>query len=269
MLNPKKLFENRFIISELIRKKIKTQYRNSALGMLWTVLNPLLTMLVMWIIFTQFFGADDPYYAIYLLTGTIMFSCLRFGTEGALTSIVEHRNLLTRTKIDSYLFPLSSTLASVVNLAFSMISLLLIMLGMQIFGGHNLFSYRILFVILMIPAFWMFQLGIGLFLSSLFVFLRDVLHLYSIFLTLWTYITPIFYKTDALAPNSFTMNVIHLNPMYFFVTYFRDCMYSLQVSAGGLPSFGTLGLLYFFGILSVIIGTVTFKLTKKRFITYI
>lgn len=269
MFNPKSLLKDRFVLGELVRKKVKTQYRNSALGMLWTVLNPLLNMLIMWAIFTQFFGKNDPYYPVYLLTGNIMFSALRSATDGALTSVADNRGLLTRVKIDAYLFPLSATLSSIINFAFSMISVLIIMLGMQIFGGMSLYSYRMLFVLLMLPAFLLFEYGIGLFLSALYVFFRDIKYLYSVFLTLWTYLTPIFYKVDNLASGSFASNLIKLNPMYYFVRYFRDAMYHYETIGWGCPVWKTLGLLYILGIVSVLIGGIVFKLLKKRFMAYI
>lgn len=261
----KSLANNRYVLSELVRKKVKTQYRNSVLGMIWTVLNPLLNMLVMWLVFSQFFGKGDPLYPVYLLTGNILFSCLRSATDGALTSVVQNRGLLTRVKVDSYLFPLTSTLSSLVNFAFSMIALLLIMLGMQIFGGHSIFSFRILTIFAMLPAFVLFEYGIGLFLSALYVFFRDIKYLYSVFLTLWTYLTPVFYKIDNLSAGSFAASVVKLNPMYYFLRFFRDAMY-MGWSEYPLQD---IAVLYLFGIVSLIIGAVVFKSLKKHFMTYI
>ena len=261
--------KNKNVIYELVRKRVKTQYRSSALGMLWSVLNPLLNMLVMWAVFSQFFGRNDPCYPIYLLTGNIMFSCLRSATDGSLGSLVNNRGLLTKTKIDSYVFPLSSTLSSLVTFGFSMICLLIIMLGIQILAGISLFSWRMLCVLLMIPAFLLFEYGIGLFLSALYVFFRDIKYLYSVFLTLWMYLTPIFYKVDTLAQGSLALTIVKLNPMYYFVKYFRDAMYYYETLNWGAPLWKTLGLLYLLGIASLLIGGGIFKLLKKRFMTYI
>lgn len=261
MISAKKLFKDRYVLTELVRKRVKTQYRNSFLGMIWTVLNPLLNMLVMWIVFAQFFGRNDPLYPVYLLTGNIMFSCLRSATDGALQSVVNNRGLLTRVKIEPYLFPLSSTLSSLVSMAFSMIALLLIMLFLQIFGGHSIFHFRILTVFLMIPAFVLFEYGIGLFLSAIYVFCRDIKYLYSVFLTLWTYITPIFYKVETLKVGSFAYSLVKVNPMYYFVRFFRDAMYM------GWSEYPVQDLLvlYGLGLASVLIGAVVFKLLKKHF----
>lgn len=264
-----KLKKNRNVLYELVRKSVKTQYRNSTLGVLWTVLNPLLNMFVMWIVFSQFFGRGDPLYPIYLLTGNIMFQSLRSATNGALSSVVNNRGLLLRTKIDSYLFPLSSTLSSLVTFGFSFIALLLIMGGMAIFGGYDIFGYQMLFVLLMLPAFLLFEYGIGMFLSAIYVYCRDIKYLYSVFLTLWTYLTPVFYKIDRLAVGSVAYNVVKLNPMYHFLTYFRDAVYNFHYIGYGIPYMRTLGILYLCGIVSVIIGVTVFKLLKKNFMTNI
>ncbi len=261
MNTAKNLYKNRYVLTELVRRKVKTQYRNSFLGMLWTVLNPLLNMLVMWLVFSQIFGANDPLYPIYLLTGNILFSNLRSATDGALQSIVGNRGLLSRVKIDSYLFPLSSTISSLVNLAFSMIALLLIMLGMQIFGGFSLFSFRMLIVFLMIPALVMFEYGIGLFLAAIYVFARDIKYLYSVFLTLWMYMTPVFYTINRFKPDSLALTVVKLNPMYYFLRFFRDCMYQ------GWSEYPVQDLLVLYGLgfASLLVGVSVYKLLKKHF----
>lgn len=261
--------KNRNIVHELIRKSIKTQYRNSILGVFWSVLNPLLNMLVMWLVFSQFFGQNDPLYPIYLLAGNIIFQFLRSSTTMSMTSIVNNRGLLTKVKIDQYLFPLSSTLSSLVNFGFSFLSLLIIMLFMQLIGGYSLFGYQILGILLLLPAFLLFQYGISLFLSAIYVFCRDIQHLYTVFLTLWTYITPVFFKLDRLDVNSFAYKILKLNPMYYFLTYFRDSVYNMCYLGGGMASWKMLGLLYLLGLVSIAIGYAVYLPLKKKFINYI
>ena len=269
MTTIKQWTKNRNIVHELIRKNVKTQYRNSVLGIFWSVLNPLLNMLVMWMVFSQFFGRNDPLYPIYLLTGNVLFQFLRSSTTVSMTSIVNNRGLITKVKIDQYLFPLSSTLSSLVNFAFSLISLLIIMLCMQLFGGYALYGYQILFMLLMLPAFLLFQYGISLFLSVLYVFFRDIKHLYNVFLTLWTYITPVFYKIDNIDPGSIAYKVLRLNPMYYFLSYFRDSVYLLCNSGGGMPSWKILGFLYLLGLISIAIGYAIYLPLKNKTINYV
>ncbi len=258
------------VLSELTRKRVKSQYRNSVFGMLWSVLNPLLNMLVMWAVFSQVLNIKDPLYPIYILSGNVLFQALRASTEGAMGSLVANRGLILRVNVKKFLFPLSACLSAIINFLLSMISLLIIMLGMQIFGGHTLFNYQILFLLLEIPAFVIFTFGIGLFLSALFVFFRDIKYLYSVFLTLWMYLTPIFYKIETVGKTSFAAKIIKLNPMYYFLKYFRDSVYRLSSIGSVLPpSFKILGGLYLFALISFAIGTIVFKSLKKSFVSYI
>lgn len=264
-------------IFELTRKQVKVQYRDSTLGFLWTILNPLLNMLVMWLVFQSVLGITDPYYPIYILAGNVLFGALRNSTSQALQSIVNNRGLLLRTKIELEVFPLSDVLSSIVNFGFSLIAIVPFMIWLTIQQGINLFSYQLVFILLMIPAFTLFEYGIGLFLSVLFVFFRDIKHIYGVFLTLWMYLTPLFYPITRLDPNGTVLKIIKLNPMFHFVNYFRDCIYR---GAAGIDVFGktvgayvplweTLGIIYLCGVISFIIGFVFFKLLKSKVITRI
>ncbi len=269
MANQKKWAKNKHIVQELVRRSVKTQYRNSVLGVLWSVLNPLLNMLVMWLVFSQIFGKNDPVYPVYLLTGNILFQALRSATEGSLTCLVNNRGLITKVKLDNFLFPLSSTLSSLVNFGFSFISLIIIMFFMQVIGGYQLFGFQILAVVLMLPAFLLFEYGISLFLSVLYVFFRDIKHLYRVFLTLWTYLTPVFYKIEAIDSSSAVYSILKLNPMYYYLTYFRDCVYNMNYLGQGVPSWKILGLLYLCGVVFFLVGFAVYKGLNKKVISYV
>ena len=264
-------------IYELTRKQVKVQYRDSSLGFLWTILNPLLNMLVMWLVFHYFLGIGDEYYPIYLLAGNIMFASLRASTVQSLNSIVQNRGLLLRTKMNLEVFPLSDVLASIVNFAFSFIALIPFMIWLSVQQGLNLFTYRMLFTLLMIPAFMLFEFGIGIFLASLFVFFRDLKHIYGVFLTLWHYLTPIFWTVESLDKNGTAFTIIKLNPMFHFVNYFRDSIYRGatgkdmfgQNIGAFLPHWQTLGIIYACGIGAAILGYLFFRLLRPKIITRI
>lgn len=277
-------------IYELTRKQVKTQYRDSTLGFIWTILNPLLNMLVMWFVFSELFGRSDPYYPVYLLTGNILFAALRSSTTQALQSFVWNRGLLLRTKISPFVFPFSNVMTSIVNFLFSLIALIPFMIWMTVDPniahtlGHpvNLFSYQLVFILLMLPGFVIFEIGMGLILSTVYVFFRDMKHIYSVLLTLWTYLTPIFYKAGSLEDNKFIITVIKLNPMYQFCTYFRQCVYAsagggnvyngaaytseLAVIAPVIPDFKTLGWCYLSAAIVFLIGFAIYKLAKPKII---
>ena len=267
------VYRDRNAIYEIARKDVKTQYRGSVLGFLWTILHPLLNMLVLWIIFRNLFGKSDPYYVLYLLCGNILFAAFRASTDQSLRSIVSNRGLLLRTKISPYIFPAAKTVTGMINFAYSLLALLPFMIYLSVTQGVNLFSYQLAFVLLVLPAFWLFELGMGLFLSALYVFFRDLRHIYAVILTLWMYLTPIFYKVENLNLDDFGRTVINCNPMYHFVTYFRECVYmgATAKNAEGLlaptlPSWTTLGICYLCGVGGLILGIAFFMALKRKII---
>lgn len=224
--------KNANIVRELVKKNVKIQYRNSAIGAIWTILNPLLNMLVMYFVFSNVLGyKDDKTYALYLLCGTITFALMRAGTTQSMTSLVNNRGLLTKNKISYFVFPVSNNLGAVINFAFSLIALLTVMIFVAFFNNvFEIFSPNLLLILVMIPALFLFSYGLSLILSALYVFFRDIQHFYNVFLTLWTYLTPMFYKVDRFANSEdlsakFITAVINLNPMYHFVEFFRDVAY--------------------------------------------
>lgn len=280
----RQLRKNYNIVRELVKKNVKIQYRNSAIGAVWTVLNPLLNMLVMFFVFGTILGyGDDPTYALYLLCGNVMFNTMRGATTQSLTCLVQNRGLLTKNRISYSVFPLSSNITAIVNFFFSCIALFAVMVVVHFTTLNSdavtgtIFSWNILKVLLMLPAFLLFTYGVSLFLSALYVFFRDIQHFYMVFLTLWTYLTPIFYKTDRFETNQ-TMEKLalfvieKLNPMYYFVTYFRNVVFNYSAYGTLLGNSGngiSIWALYLIGILVFAIGSLVFMLTKRKFIFYI
>ncbi|MBR2945028.1 MAG: ABC transporter permease [Clostridia bacterium] len=268
--------KNANIVRELVIKNVKIQYRNSVIGVLWTVLNPLLNMLVMYFVFSTImdFGSkqEEDWFSLYILCGNIMFSFVRNATTQSLPSIVQNRGLLTKNKISEYVFPISKNLSAVVNFSFSMIALIGVMAVVSFFAPGSAFSYTLIFVFLMLPALFLFSFGLSLVLSSLYVFFRDIQHFYTVFLTLWTYLTPIFwdfglFKNKEDMKFAILETVVNLNPMFHFVEYFRDIIYRCSVGfTPVLETFSTLALLYVIGLISLGIGILIFALTRRKFI---
>ena len=266
--------KNANITRELVKKNIKIQYRNSVIGIFWTVLNPFLNMLVMYFVFGSILGYSetDKTYALYLLCGNIVFNMMRGATSQSLPSLVHNRGLLTKNKISYYVFPLSNNISAVVNFLFSCIALLGVMLFVWI-RGNNVFSWNIFMAILMLPALFLFNYGMSMILSTLYVFFRDIQHFYTVFLTLWTYLTPIFYTTDrinsSVLKGKFIIGVINLNPMYHYVEYFRDVIYRCSATGAPLPEIGKLLTLYVIGLAFMAVGVLVYNLAKRKYIYYI
>ena len=268
--------KNSYIVKALVKRNVKVQYRNSAIGILWTILNPLLNMLVMFFVFSNVLGyKDDNYYALYLLCGTITFALMRAATTQSMTSIVTNRGLLTKNKISQYVFPVAHNVGAVINFGFSMIALLAVMLIVAIKNNtFEIFRANILLVFVMLPALFLFSYGLSLVLAAAYVFFRDIQHFYNVFLTLWTYLTPMFYKpytffesaeAGDLSAKVITW-VIKANPMYHFVEYFRDVAYRCAAMSQALPSFSQTLILYAWGLGAFLVGTLVFTLTRPKFI---
>ena len=249
------------IMWAMVKKNIKNQYRRSVLGILWTVLNPLLTMLVMAFVFSKIFGRGviNMDYPVYVLSGNIVFSFMRTATTLALPCMVHNYDLLTKTRVPYFVFPASNVVSSLVNFGFSLIALIVVML-IRIPNGVQ-FHWTLFMIIVWIPAMFLFCLGLALALCSIYVRFRDIEHLYNVFLTLWLYLTPIFYSQTLLSTK--VQKVLLFNPMYHYLGYFRELI------MGMVPSWQLHLIIYGIGIGMMIIGWFVFRSQRKSFILYI
>lgn len=252
-----------YVLGSLVKKNIRAQYRNSSLGVLWTVLNPLLNMIVMAIVFGQLFGRSMPNvdYPVYVLAGNTVFGLLRMTTVTGLRCMVDNYSLITKTRIPYYVFPTSHLLSATINFGFSFIALIIVML-IRIPKGVIFHWTMTLTLVPFLPALMMFSLGIALFLATLYTRFRDIKHLYGVLLTLWTYLTPLFY-TENILPKE-VKAALQFNPMYHFVTYFRSI-----IQHGVVPDWKSHLIIYGCGIISLLIGTLVFAKNKKSFILFI
>ena len=171
---------------------------------------------------------------------------------------MNHAGLIKKVKISYSVFPISNTLTALVNFGLSFIALALVMLIL-----NQPFYWSMLMTITILPAILLFSLGIGFALASMFVFFRDVKHLYEIFLTLWMYLTPMFYSISMIS-NKFIAKIINLNPMTHFVTMFRNI-----VQWGTIPNIQEFLIVYGWAFLMLVVGYTIFKLNKRKYILYI
>lgn len=267
MTKTKNNFSQRlYLISLLVKRTIKNQYYRSFIGILWTVLNPLLNMIVMAFIFTQLFGRDTDglVYPIYLLSGNIIFTLMSGSTSTSLGCLVGHTSMLQKTKVPIEIFPTSTVFSSLVTFGFSFIALLLVAAFYAITGisGGYVFTWEIVLVIAILPALIIFSLGISYFLSALFVFFRDLKHIYSVITTLWRFLTPIFYTLSTLKNDTITKIMI-FNPMYHYVQGFRELL------MGNIPALFSLTdpswvAMYGFAAISLLIGWSVLRALRNR-----
>lgn len=258
--------KDKFILEQLVTKDFKLKYRRSVLGIAWSVLNPLLMMVVMAIVFSTIFaqgrnGSITPdMYPLYLIVGNVTFSVMSDSTTQAMSSILGASSLLKKVKVHRWVFPVQKVLFSLVNFALSLVAVALVMIWFRVVPSWHLILLPVCLLFLML-----FCMGLGLMLSALSVFFRDVMHLWSVVITAWTYFTPIFWTTDFIAQMPHVLRVImYANPMYNYLTFMRD-IFLFQQS----PTPLVFGLCVAWALISLAIGYTVFHKTEHKFILYI
>ena len=203
------------LMHELVVRDLKVKYRRSFLGYVWSLLNPLLMMTVMSIVFSYMFRFDIPNYPLYLICGQTLWTFFNESTNMAMHSVLQNGSLIRKVYIPKYIFPISRVLSSFVTMGFSLVSILIVMIVTRV-------SLSVHMLLIPIPLLFLliFCMGMGMILSALSVYFRDIVHLYSVLTMAWMYVTPIFYPASAL-PEEVAQFLV-LNPMYNFITFFRD-----------------------------------------------
>lgn len=246
-----------FVLKSLVSKDFKLKYRRSILGVLWSVLNPLLMMIVLSAVFSFMFRFQIENYPLYLILGQVLFSLMTDATTSAMTSIIDASPLLKKVRVEKMVFPLEKVVFGLVNFAISLIAVLAVMVFFQVIP-----TWRVLLIPVMIIFVSLFCVGLGLLLSSLAVFFRDVIHLWGVVTTAWMYATPIFYPLELL-PDTL-QNLMVWNPMYQYITYFRDIMMN-----GVTPSFETHLICFGMAAVTFLVGLIVFRKTEHKFILYV
>ncbi len=212
------LIKYRDVIFQLVRRDIITRYKRSVLGIAWTMLNPLGTMLVMTIVFSQIFNRGNEY-PVYVLTGLTVWNFFSWSTRQSMTSMISGANLFDRIYLPRTTFVVAAVGTSVINLLFSMVPLLLIMLIVRE-------PIPLTFLLFPIPVILLafFSLGIGLIISSYVIYFPDILEIYPILIMAWMYLSPVMIPIEVLQKilNGWE---IRLNPMSYLLSFFRDIVF--------------------------------------------
>ena len=258
--------KDRFILKQLVTKDFKIKYRRSFLGVAWSVLNPLLMMIVMAVVFSTIFaqgrnGTVSPeLYPLYLIVGNVTFSVMSESTNQALMSIIWASSLLKKVKVHRWVFPVQKVLFSLVNFGFSLIAVAIVMIWFHVVPTWHLILLPVCLFLLML-----FCMGLGMMLSALTVFFRDIMHLWSVVITAWTYLTPIFWTTDFIGRMSHVVRIImYANPMYNYIQFMRD-IFLFQTT----PTFFTVGMCVAWAVVALVLGYVVFHKSEHKFILYI
>ncbi len=206
-----------FVIRELTGREIKRKYARSSLGIIWSVLSPLLFMVVLSLIFSTMFKRSIENFPIYYLTGQIFWTLFSGATNASMTALVDNKSLLLKAKLPKQVFILSRIYTSLVNFGFTCIAYVLMLLVFRIKPSLTmlLFPVDVIFMLL-------FSMGIGYILSVAYVFFADIKYLYSVFLTLLMYLSAVFYPLTSLPEGM--QKVIGCNPVYVFIAFSRTCV---------------------------------------------
>lgn len=213
-------FRYKDLLKHLVMRDIKLKYRRSMLGYLWSILDPLLIMLVMSIVFSKMFTKNIEHFPVYLFTGQIMFNYMKTSSNQAINSITGSASLIKKTYVPKYIFTFAKVTSSLIDMIFTLGALIIVMVitGMSFKWTNLLFFFPIL-------QLYVFCIGLGMFLAQANVFFKDVQYIYNACTTAWLYLTPIFYPIESL-PMTLSTIIKNFNPMYFYIQQFRDLIYS-------------------------------------------
>lgn len=247
----------RFLLKQLVSRDFKTKYKRSVLGVLWSLMNPLLTMMVMYMVFSTLFTSNISNFPVYLLTGIVCWNFFNEVTGACLTSITGNTALITKVYVPKYIYPVSRALSSSINLGLSLVPLF----GVLLITGTSI-TPRWLLLPFPLVCLFAFSLGVGLLLASLMVFFHDTQFLWGVISMLWMYFTPIFYDADII-PLKF-LTLYKMNPLYHIIRIMRILLmngvspepkaYILCILASGVP---------------LLLGVWVFKRTQDRFALYL
>jgi len=248
------------LLRELVVRDIKVKYKNSFLGLLWTLLNPLLMMIVMAVVFSSLFkdrlGAVQNYH-MYVISGQVIFSFFSEATTMSMQSIIQSGSLLKKIYIPKYIFPVSRVTSSLVNLLFSMVAVVIVALATK-----ATVSWTVVFCLLSIIYVYIFAMGVSLILSALAVYFRDMVHLYSVAIFAWMYWTPVVYPIEIIPANY--MWFFRLNPMMYIVGHFREALLD-----GKIPSLQMNLVCLLSALVMLLVGLISFYKSQDKFVLYI
>lgn len=251
------LKQNRFLFEELVKRDFTKKYKRTILGMLWSILGPLMTLGVMALVFSHFFGQNIPHYIIYMFCGNLIYSYFRESTTSGMTALIDNADIFSKINVPKYMFLLSKNVSVLINFGLNLVVLFLFC----IFDGVT-FSWKYIMLIYPIGCLVAFNLGIGLILSALFIMFRDVKYLYDVFTLLLMYVSAIFYSIDSYPLQ--IQYLFYLNPVYVYIRYFRKIIIENTIPQ---PSFHLLALGY--AVVALIIGSVIYKKKNYKFLYYI
>lgn len=250
------LFRYRELLRQLVIREVKLRYKRSALGFAWTVLNPLLAMVIFTMVFSRIFS-NRPNYSLYVFTALLGWNLFSLGTSRGLDSVVLNGPIIRKVFVPKAIFPVATVVSQVVNFVFTLVPLFLLMAAV----GAG-FSLHLLWLPIPLVSLTCFALGIALLFGTFNVFFRDVKYFYEAGLLAWFYATPIFYPPEII-PEKFKL-LLYMNPMYALLESLRAPVY-----LGAAPPIGMMIFGLALSLVTLAIGWIVFHRFESRFIHYV
>ena len=254
------LSKYKFLIEQLVSRDFKVKYKRSFLGVAWSLLNPVLTMTVMYIVFSNFFRMSVPgvSYAAYLFTGQILFNYYSEASNLSMSTIIANAGLINKVYVPKYIFPLTKCLFVGINFVMTLVPLYAVLLitGTGLCWQHIFLPYVYI-------CLFTFTFGAGMILATITVFMRDMLYIYSVFLTLLTYATPLFWNMSIISDPVFIV-ILKCNPLYHFIEFARSIMLYHQTPS--VSQFVVCGLI---SVVFLLVGAFVFKKNQDQFVYHI
>ncbi len=241
-----------FVIQQLTSRELKRKYARSYLGIFWSILNPLLSMTVLSLIFSQMFRRSIENYPIYYLTGYLLWQAFTGATSTAMTTLVDNKMLLLKVKFPMELLLFARVYTAMINLMYSLIAYVVMLFVFQI-----RLKWTMLLLAVILLLLFLFSMGVSFFLALAYVSFGDVKHLYSVILTLWMYCSAIFYPADQLEGIMYT--IVLNNPIYVYIHCLRKA-----VMYGTLPEQGEWMRMLVWGIGTYLAGALCFRRNRQR-----
>jgi len=252
-----KIRKYHFLFEELVKRDFTKKYKRTILGMAWSVLNPLLTLLIMWLVMSKFFGSNMAHYLIYLFAGNLVFSYFSDATNLGMNSLLSNAAIFTKVNVPKYMFLLSANVSSLINFGLTLI----IFFGFVAIDGV-VFSWKFLLLIYPIICLVLFNIGMGLILSALQVFFRGMQYLWRVISQLFMWASAIFYTIDSYSQT--IQNLFLLNPIYLYIRYFRKIVIDATVPT---LQFHLLAAAY--ALIALGIGAWIYKKYNHEFLYYV
>lgn len=254
----KNFLRYKYLLYELVKKNIKLKYRRSYLGILWTLVEPLLTMMVLTMVFGTLLGKGDAKYPIYILCGRLLYTFFSSGTKAGLKSISNNASMVKKVYVPKYIYVISSVISNFITFLISLI----VLVGVSIVLKVRPTGYVVQAVIPLLILF-VFTLGMSLILSTLNVFFRDIEYIWSVVSMLIMYASAIFYQTDRVI-NTGNAWVFDVNPLYMCIANFRNAvLYGVPMNVNYSITSAVVA------VVTLILGSVLFYKNQDKFILYV